>query len=97
MCNEVAAREATEKLHRVEKENAALEARLAEMGELQASYDDLLHLKSDLEYCQRRETQLSEFTRRLTERNAALQSDYLSTQSRLQASESAVSEARRAA
>ncbi|VDM01906.1 unnamed protein product [Schistocephalus solidus] len=111
LCNEVAAREATEKLHRIEKENAALEARLAEMGEsekqreelktqltaLQASYDNLLHLKSDLDYCQRRETQLSEFTRRLTERNAALQADYLSTQSRLEASERAVSEARQAA
>uniref|UniRef100_A0A0V0J785 Uncharacterized protein n=1 Tax=Schistocephalus solidus TaxID=70667 RepID=A0A0V0J785_SCHSO len=111
LCNEVAAREATEKLHRIEKENAALEARLAEMGEsekqreelktqltaLQASYDNLRHLKSDLDYCQRRETQLSEFTRRLTERNAALQADYLSTQSRLEASERAVSEARQAA
>nr|VZI46070.1 unnamed protein product [Spirometra erinaceieuropaei] len=111
LCNEVAAREATEKLHRAEAENAALEARLSEMGELekqkedlqtrlaalQASYDDLLPLKSELDYCQRRETQLSEFTRRLTERNAALQADYLSTQSRLEASERAVSEARQAA
>ncbi|KAL7064428.1 hypothetical protein AAHC03_04836 [Spirometra sp. Aus1] len=111
LCNEVAAREATEKLQRAEAENAALEARLSEMGELekqkedlqtrlaalQASYDDLLPLKSELDYCQRRETQLSEFTRRLTERNAALQADYLSTQSRLEASERAVSEARQAA
>ena len=44
-----------------------------------------------------REAQLSEFTRRLTERNAGLQTAHLATQERLAASERAVSEASRAA
>lgn len=44
-----------------------------------------------------REAQLSEFTRRLTERNAGLQTAHLATQARLEASELAVGEASRAA
>lgn len=47
--------------------------------------------------CVERETQLSEFTRRLTERTAGLQSAHLAAQERLAASEKAVAEASRAA
>lgn len=67
------------------------------MRRLETSYNELFGVREELEYCQRRETQLSEFTRRLTERNAGLQADYLAAQSRLEATETAVGEARRAA
>uniref|UniRef100_A0A0R3WRJ9 TMF_TATA_bd domain-containing protein n=1 Tax=Hydatigena taeniaeformis TaxID=6205 RepID=A0A0R3WRJ9_HYDTA len=64
---------------------------------LQKAYDELLSVREEMASCVERETQLSEFTRRLTERNAGLQTAHLATQARLEASERAVSEASRAA
>ncbi|VDK37391.1 unnamed protein product [Taenia asiatica] len=64
---------------------------------LQRAYDGLLSVREEMASFVERETQLSEFTRRLTERNAGLQTAHLATQARLEASELAVGEASRAA
>ncbi|VDD80530.1 unnamed protein product [Mesocestoides corti] len=89
-----ALRERISKLEEVEKSKLDLEAK---HDELQKAHDSLLSVREEMELCEKRETQLSEFTRRLTERNAGLQADYLATQSRLEASERAVAEASQAA
>ncbi|KAM7537650.1 hypothetical protein Aperf_G00000068173 [Anoplocephala perfoliata] len=64
---------------------------------LQRAHDSLVSVREEMATCMERETQLSEFTRRLTERTAGLQSAHLVAQERLAASEKAVAEASRAA
>lgn len=64
---------------------------------LQRAHDNLVSVREEMASCVERETQLSEFTRRLTERTASLQSAHLAAQERLAASEKAVGDASRAA
>ncbi|EUB61969.1 hypothetical protein EGR_03242 [Echinococcus granulosus] len=111
LCDEMALRETTEKYNKALSEVAALQERVTQLEEVQKSkldlegkyealqkaHDSLLSVREEMASCVERETQLSEFTRRLTERNAGLQTAHLATQARLEASERAVGEASRAA
>ncbi|KAL5111075.1 hypothetical protein TcWFU_010530 [Taenia crassiceps] len=111
LCDEVALHETTEKYNKTLSEIVTLQERITQLEEVQKSklelegkyealqkaYDGLLSVREEMASCVERETQLSEFTRRLTERNAGLQTAHLATQARLEASELAVGEASRAA
>ncbi|KAF8565778.1 hypothetical protein P879_07880 [Paragonimus westermani] len=101
LCAEVALQDAQEQLKRVHADNEllkehvslldSLKTELAEkelrLSDLTSECAKLAELREDLEECKQREDQLSEFTRRLTERNANLQSEHLVVVSRLNEAE----------
>ncbi|KAF6767960.1 hypothetical protein AHF37_08682 [Paragonimus kellicotti] len=101
LCAEVALQDAQEQLKRVHAENELLKERVSlldnlktELAEKELRLSDLTlecaklaELHEDLAECKQREDQLSEFTRRLTERNANLQSEHLVVVSRLDEAE----------
>ncbi|KAF5395171.1 hypothetical protein PHET_06550 [Paragonimus heterotremus] len=101
LCAEVALQDAQEQLKRVHADNELLKERVSlldslktELAEKELRLSDLtlecaklVELQEDLAECKQREDQLSEFTRRLTERNANLQSEHLVVVSRLDEAE----------
>ncbi|KAA3673959.1 uncharacterized protein DEA37_0006406 [Paragonimus westermani] len=101
LCAEVALQDAQEQLKRVHADNELLKEHVSlldslktELAEKELRLSDLAlecaklaELRQDLAECKQHEDQLSEFTRRLTERNANLQSEHLVVVSRLDEAE----------
>ncbi|GAA27583.2 hypothetical protein CLF_108655 [Clonorchis sinensis] len=101
LCIEVAHKEAQEQVKRLQTECDTLRGHVSEMEPLKVKLSEqeahlskliaenarLSELEAELGAVKQREEQLSEFTRRLTERNANLQAEHLLTISRLEESE----------